>query len=242
MPAVFLEKMPFENKTKFDTPLWTDSLSIFEVAVDANPRLIINQNSINFCGFVPFANTLVSNESKYPALRRKTFLPTIAAGIVADYRVNTAWKHKAIYTFSYNFFTDPSFSFIISDNSNVTMKPGAKDLISVGKYREHEAAFMNPLHKAKKFSVINIHRGPKRNYGDGNMSLGCVTVEQTQFDIMMKQIPYYNLVVYIHKIDELVSNSEHKGYNCVGGLDHEFVSKIYGTINAHVAALGGKDD
>jgi len=244
MPSIFRDRIPFPNASTVDTPIYQSSIAIFETDVSADDPFLLNKNGIKFVGFIPYVNLFVSNESKNKELRGKTFSSGVYVGAVQNYRANSAWKHKAIYLFNGDMIYKKSVK-LYTVNGVTFSKPGAPSLISSGIHRYLPCEFIHPLRKGsenrKSFSLCLIHRGPNRIKPASNLSLGCVTVDPQFLDTMMKFFSMNEMLIYIHRIDQLISDSENVSLQHIDGIDFSTVSALNNMITANVNAIAKSD-
>lgn len=244
MPTVFAERMPFENKSTYDTPLYQSSISIFEAAISSDDPLLIDSNTIKFIGFMPYANTQVSNKSEHKVLRGTSFNPGVYVGGVQNYKVDSNWKHKAIYLFDGEMLKSGNVK-IYSSGGIQFSKPGVPKLISDGRWRYLPCDFVNPLRRGhenkKSFHMCLLHRGPQRINPEYNLSLGCVTVDPKMFDQMMKFFSMNEMLMYVHKIDYLANDPDNPTLRHIDGLDFATISSMRNVIYASIKAIVKED-
>lgn len=245
MPKLFANRIPFENKSKHDTPLYQSSFSIFEVSIANDKPFLIDENTFKFIGFVPYVNTVVSNSSPHPVLRGKTFREGIYLGGVQYYKANSTWKHKAVYIMNSKIYSDPKVSFYTMKQVTFS-KPGLPGLLNVGDYQYIPCDFENPVRRGsepkKFFNTIRIHRGPQRKNPDNNYSLGCVTVDPEHFDTLMKFFSLNEMLVYVHKIDRLISDRDNQTFDNIPGFNLSTVSALHREIQSQIEGAKGNYD
>lgn len=236
MPKLFEERMPFKNASKVDTPLYRSAISVFETQMLDNEPFTINKDYLTFVGFIPYANSTISQESKYKTLRGKTFKDGVYFGTVKDYKVGSGWRHKAIYLFNSNMFCDPSIRFF-EKNQRVYTKPSGGRLVTDGTNRDIPADFLVPNNGRNCFYGINIHRGPVRINPKWNLSLGCITVDPEHFDQVMKTFEYDEALIYVHHIDRLAQDKDNYSLQRLPGMDFSTISLMNNVINAQIQGL-----
>lgn len=224
MPEEVSKRLPFENKSKYDSPIYQSSIAVIQSDLDSKGFLV--SNSISLAGILPFVNINVSNSSKHAILRGKSIEPGLYLGFKRPYKAGSLWKHDALYLNNSQILGDPR---IVQKKSDLVFsKTNEDDFVSSGKYRGLACPVVNPIHGTKHFYGVNIHRGPSGKSIKDNYSLGCITVEPATFDKFMKTIPNSCLVGYIHDVEKCYRGD----FNSEKLISNKLLVDIYHTIRA----------